>query len=126
MALHVPAQCTARLLLAHRQKQKQGRQRAGIGSRDNEEEGMRSDWALADLGMEERVKRVWCVYVCVLHAFRYRLIDCLYPQLVAPPEAVPQKELAKLLNRPLPKGLADALFTYEVFLHCLGRMTLSA
>ena len=60
MALHVLAQCTARLLLAHQQKQKQGCQRAGIGSRDSEEEGMRSDrsvyCALANLKMEERVK----------------------------------------------------------------------
>ena len=71
MALHALAQCTARLLLAHQQKQ--GRQRAGITSRDSEEEeGMRKDWsvycALADLGMEERVKGGWCV--CVLHALR--------------------------------------------------------
>ena len=63
MALHALAQCTARLLLAHQQKQ--GRQRADISSRDGEEEGMRKDWsvycALADLGMEERVKGGWCV-----------------------------------------------------------------
>ena len=115
---------------------------------------MREDWnaycVLSDLGMEERVKWGLCVYVCVLHAFSYRLIDCSFSQLsrlygvepdratwhaahiafmqvlVAPPEAVPQKEIAKLLKRPLPKGLADALFTYEGFLHCFGRMTLSA
>ena len=65
MALHALAQCTARLLLAHQQKQ--GRQRAGISSRDGEEEGMREDWsvycALADLGMEERVKGGWYVSV---------------------------------------------------------------
>ena len=65
MALHALAQCMARLLLTHqqKQKQKQGRQRAGIGSRDGEEEGMREDWsvywALADLGMEKRVKGSW-------------------------------------------------------------------
>ena len=80
MALHALVQCMAWLLLTHQQKQKQGRQRAGISSRDGEEEGMRSDWsvywALADLGMDERVKGSWCVYVCVLHALRYRLIDC--------------------------------------------------
>jgi hypothetical protein len=63
MALHALAQCTARLLLAHQQKQ--GRQWAGITSLDNEEDGMRKDWsvycALADLGMEERVKGGRCV-----------------------------------------------------------------
>ena len=81
MALNTLAQCTARPLLAHQQKQKQGHQRAGIGSRDSEEEGMGEDWsvycALADLGMEERVKGGWCVYVCVLHAFRYRMRSCM-------------------------------------------------
>ena len=53
MALRALAQCTARLLLTHQQKQKQGRQRAGIGNCDSEEEGMREDGsvycALADL-----------------------------------------------------------------------------
>jgi hypothetical protein len=74
MALHALAQCTARLLLAHQQKQ--GRQRAGSGGGgggggggEEEEEGMREDWsvycALADLGMEERVKGGWCVCICV-------------------------------------------------------------
>ncbi len=70
MALHALAQCTARLLLAHQQKQ--GRQRAGSGGGGGgeEEEGMREDWsvycALADLGMEERVKGGWCVCIYVL------------------------------------------------------------
>ena len=63
MALHALAQCMARLLLTHQQKQKQGRQRAGIGSHNGEEEGMRENWsvywALADLGMEEPVKGGW-------------------------------------------------------------------
>ena len=40
MALHALAQCTAQLLLTHQQNPKQGRQRAGIGSRDSEEEDM--------------------------------------------------------------------------------------
>jgi hypothetical protein len=77
MALHALAQCTARLLLAHQQKQ--GRQRAGISSRDSEEEGLREDWsvycALADLGMEERVKGGWCV--CVLRPARPFLRSCV-------------------------------------------------
>ena len=76
MALHAHAQCTARLLLAHQQKQ--GRQRAGISSRYSEEKSMREDWsvycALADLGVEERGKGGWYVCVCVLHALGYRLI----------------------------------------------------
>jgi hypothetical protein len=73
MALHALAQCTARLLLAHQQKQ--GRQRVGISSHDGEEEeqGMRKDWrvycTLADLGMEKRVKGGWCV--CLLLPLRY-------------------------------------------------------
>ena len=46
MALNTLAQCTARPLLAHQQKQKQGHQRAGIGSRDSEEEGMGEDWSV--------------------------------------------------------------------------------
>jgi len=43
---------------------------------------------IARLGMEERVKGGWL-----------------------------QKKLAKILKRPLPKEVADALFTYEGFLH---------
>jgi hypothetical protein len=76
MALHALAQCTARLLLAHQQKQ--GRQRAGISSRDGEEEGMREDWsvygALAELGMEERVKGGWCVCCLRLRPARPQVI----------------------------------------------------
>jgi hypothetical protein len=45
---------------------------------------------------------------------------------VAPPDTAQQKKLAKLLKQPLPKEIADALFTYEGFLHGLGRMSLSA
>ena len=45
---------------------------------------------------------------------------------VSPPDTVQQKKLAKLLKRPLPKEVADALFTYGGFLHGLGRMSLSA
>jgi len=45
---------------------------------------------------------------------------------VKPPDAALQKKLAKLLKRPLPKGVTDALFTYDGFLHGLGRMSLSA
>jgi hypothetical protein len=45
---------------------------------------------------------------------------------VEPPDTAGQKKLAKLLKRPAPKEVADALFTYEGFLHGLGRMSLSA
>jgi hypothetical protein len=73
MALHARAQCTARLLLAHQQKQ--GRQPAVA---DSEEKSMREDWSvLADLGMEERVKGGW--YVCVLRPVGYRLIVLHHP-----------------------------------------------
>jgi hypothetical protein len=44
---------------------------------------------------------------------------------VSPPDVASQKKLAKLLKRPLPKEVADALFTYDGFLHGLGRMSLS-
>ncbi len=75
MALHALAQCTARLLLAHQQRQ--GRQRAG-GSGVGEQEGTREDWsvycALADLGMEERVKGGWYVCIHTLRAIKQRLI----------------------------------------------------
>jgi len=45
---------------------------------------------------------------------------------VAPPDTVQQKKLAKLLKRSLPKKVADALFTYEWFVHGLGHMSLRA
>jgi hypothetical protein len=48
---------------------------------------------------------------------------------VEPPDTAGQKKLAKLsklLKRPLPKEVADVLFTYDGFLHGLGRMSLSA
>ena len=44
---------------------------------------------------------------------------------VLPPDLASQKKLAKLLKRPIPKDVADALFTYDGFLHGLGRMNLS-
>jgi len=128
MALHALAQCTARLLLAHQQKQ--GRQRAGISSRDSEEESLREDWsvycALADLGMEERVKGGWLHGVEPDRATWQAAHRAFTQAFVAPPDTVQQKKLAKLLKRPLPKEVTDALFTYEGFLHGLGRMSLSA
>ena len=36
-----------------------------------------------------------------------------------------KKRLAKLLKKPLPQDVADALFDYEAFLRGLGRMSLS-
>ncbi|KAN0102359.1 hypothetical protein V8E52_012024 [Russula decolorans] len=128
MALHALAQCTARLLLAHQQKQ--GRQWAGITSLDNEEDGMRKDWsvycALADLGMEERVKGGRLHDVELDRATWQAAHRAFTEAFLAPPDTVQQKKLAKLLKRPLPKEVADALFTYEGFFHGLGRMSLSA
>ena len=103
-------------------------------------------WSLADLGMGERVKGGWCVYVCVLHALRYieyALLSRLHSvepdratwqaahiaftqAFVEPPDTVQQQKLAKIIERPLPKEVKDALFKYEGFLHGLGRMNLSA
>ena len=112
--------------------------------------------ALADLGMEERVKGGW--YVCVLcpaptqiSTHRSTALVCFASLLllrlhgveldratwraayrafkqafVALSDTVRQKKLAKLLKRPLPKEFADALFTYEGFLHGIRRMRLSA
>ena len=54
-------------------------------------------------------------------AFTHAFVD-----FVDPPDTVQQKKLANLLKRPLPKEVADALFTYEGFLHGIGRMSLSA
>jgi len=127
MALHALAQCTARLLLAHQQKQ--GRQRAG-GSGVGEQEGMREDWgvycALADLGMEERVKGGWLHGVEPDRATWQAAHRAFTQAFVEPPDTAQQKKLTKLLKRPLPKEVADGLFTYDGFLHGLGRMGLSA
>jgi hypothetical protein len=51
-------------------------------------------------------------------AFRHAFME--------PPDAAWQKRLAKVLKRPPPKEVADALFMYDGFLHGLGRMSLSA
>lgn len=51
-------------------------------------------------------------------AFRHAFVE--------PPDAAWQKKLAKVLKRPPPKEVADALFMYDGFLHGLGRMSLSA
>jgi hypothetical protein len=51
---------------------------------------------------------------------------CFRQAFVEPPDAPWQKKLAKVLKRPPPKEVADALFTYNGFLHGLGRMSLSA
>ena len=110
---------------------------------------------LADLGMEERVKGSWYVCVCVLRALSgYQLIVLLLSRVLR--HCGPQgctvwsltvlrgelrtehtckhlcaryglaEKLAKLLKRPLPKEVTDALFTYEGFLHGLRHMSLSA
>ena len=45
---------------------------------------------------------------------------------VEPTDTAWQKKLAKVLSQPPPKEVTDALFTYDGFLHGLGRMSLSA
>ncbi|KAH9957510.1 hypothetical protein BC827DRAFT_1270204 [Russula dissimulans] len=118
MALHALAQCTARLLLAY-QKQ-QGRQQADGG---DEEWHVYS--ALADLGMEERAKGNW-LHGAEPDRTTWQAAHNVFVQaFVMPLDATWQKKLGKLLKRPLPKEVADALFTYDGFLHGLGRMSLN-
>ena len=133
MAFHALTQCAARLLLA---------QQAG-------DDALRDDWrvyrALAELGMEQRAQGGWCVTpshpftrVSCSHSWTKRLQGAepdramwqaahraFVQAFVLPPDSASQKKLAKLLKRPPPKDVADALFTYDGFLHGLGRMSLS-
>ncbi|KAI9507928.1 SET domain-containing protein [Russula earlei] len=124
MALHALAQCTARMLLAHQQ---QGRRR--VGRDDGDRDGMEEDWrlysALADLGMEERAQGSWMHGAEPDRATWQTAHSAFVEAFVLPPEAAWQKKLAKLLKRPTPKEVADALFTYDGFLHGLGRMSLN-
>jgi len=127
MALHALAQCTARLLLARRQ---QRRQRAGgSGSGGGESEGLGEDWhvycALADLGMEERAKGSWLQGAEPDRSTWQAAHEAFVQAFVRPPDAAWEKKLAKVLGRPPPKEVADALFTYDGFLHGLGRMSLN-
>ncbi|KAH9996410.1 SET domain-containing protein [Russula compacta] len=113
MALHALAQCAARLLLAHQQQQ--GRQRA--------------NWsvyrALADLGMEERAQGSWLHGAEPDRATWQAAHKAFVQAFVVPPDLAWEKKLARLLKRPPPKQVADALFTYDGFLHGLGRMNLN-
>jgi SET domain len=148
MALHALAQCAARLLLVHQQPAGSSRDEV-CALRDD----WRVYRAFAELGMEERAKGGWCV--CTVSplpppvlkpAYSIRLLSLSITRLhgaepdretwqvahmafvqafVLPPDLASQKKLAKLLKRPIPKDVADALFTYDGFLHGLGRMNLS-
>ncbi|KAG6911095.1 hypothetical protein DXG01_004610 [Tephrocybe rancida] len=114
MALHAFAQCTSRVLLA--------------GQRSTEEEDR--DWkvvtGLAELGLEERFKysfnssgaepdrESWKkAHTTFLHAFR------------SPRSSSDQKNLAKILKKPMNPVIDKALFEYDGFLRGLGRMSLN-
>ncbi|KAI0297053.1 hypothetical protein B0F90DRAFT_1876045 [Multifurca ochricompacta] len=104
MAIHALTQCTARLLLAAQQAN---------------EDTLRDDWsvyrALAELGMEERAQGSWLQGAEPDRA-TWQAAHKAFVQAF---------KLAKLLKRPPPKDVADALFTYDGFLHGLGRMSLN-
>ncbi|KAF8262748.1 SET domain-containing protein [Lactarius quietus] len=113
MAFHALTQCAARLLLA---------QQAG-------DDALRDDWrvyrALAELGMEERAQGGWLQGAEPDRELWQAGHRAFVQAFVLPPDPASQKKLAKLLKRPPPKDVADALFTYEGFLHGLGRMSLN-
>lgn len=113
MAFHALTQCAARLLLA---------QQAG-------EDALRDDWsvyrALAELGMEERTQGGWLQGAEPDREMWQAAHSAFVQAFVLPPDPAAQKKLAKLLKRPPPKDIADALFTYDGFLHGLGRMSLN-
>ncbi|KAH8988997.1 SET domain-containing protein [Lactarius hatsudake] len=113
MALHALTQCAARLLLA---------QQAG-------DDVLRDDWrvyrALAELGMEERAQGGWLQGAEPDRAMWQAAHRTFVQAFVLPPDPASQKKLAKLLKRPPLKDVADALFTYDGFLHGLGRMSLN-
>ncbi|KAI0252303.1 hypothetical protein BJV78DRAFT_1204339 [Lactifluus subvellereus] len=121
MALHALTQCAARLLLAQQQQTTTG----GAGS----EGALRDDWrvyrALAELGMEERARGSWLHGAEPDRATWQAAHTAFVQAFVLPPDTASQKKLAKLLKRPPPKDVADALFTYDGFLHGLGRMSLN-
>lgn len=51
----------------------------------------------------------------------------LYVQAFREPTAAgDKKKLSRLLKKPLPKEVADDIFTYDAFLWGLGRMSLSS
>ncbi|KAI9454647.1 hypothetical protein BJY52DRAFT_1283286 [Lactarius psammicola] len=113
MALHALTQCAARLLLA---------QQAG-------DDVLRDDWrvyrALAELGMEERAQGGWLQGAEPDREMWQTAHRAFVQAFVLPPDPASQKKLAKLLKRPPQKDVADALFTYDGFLHGLGRMSLN-
>ncbi|KAH9969393.1 SET domain-containing protein [Lactifluus volemus] len=120
MALHALTQSAARLLLAHRHS---------TGTSNDDEGALRDDWsvysALAELGMEERARGSWSNGAEPDRETWEAAHSAFVQAFVSPPDVASQKKLAKLLKRPLPKEVADALFTYDGFLHGLGRMSLN-
>ncbi|KAH9886713.1 SET domain-containing protein [Cubamyces lactineus] len=112
MALHALSQVTARVLLTYNQ----------------DEKAFEEDWeivrSLAQLGMEERAKGGW------LNAepdrAMWKKAHKLYVQAFHEPATETEKKrLAKLLKKPLPQNVSEALFDYDAFLRGLGRMSLN-
>ncbi|KAJ7146160.1 hypothetical protein C8R44DRAFT_756745 [Mycena epipterygia] len=121
MALHALAQCTARLLLANKEANK---------------EALEADWAVirgfAALGLEERAR----------YSFRaepdrttWKSAFALFCQAFQRPRQEgasvknltdEEKRVAAILRRPLPDEIETALFDYDAgFLRGLGRMSLN-
>ncbi|KAI0263281.1 hypothetical protein BC834DRAFT_957927 [Gloeopeniophorella convolvens] len=113
MALHALTHCAARLLLAAQ---------AGDAV-------LAEDWrvysALAELGMEERAQGSWLRGAEPDRETWEAAHKVFVRAFVAPPDAAAQKKLARLVKRPLPKEISDALFSLDGFLHGLGRMGLN-
>ncbi|OBZ74371.1 putative protein lysine methyltransferase SET5 [Grifola frondosa] len=113
MALQALAQCTARVLIAQQQ----------------DEKTFSEDWevvrALAQLGMEERVKSGWLGGAEPDRA-TWKKAHRIYVQAFQEPATEPEKKrLSKLLKKPLSKDVAHELFDYDRFLSGLGRMSLN-
>ncbi|KAF8260082.1 SET domain-containing protein [Lactarius quietus] len=106
MAFHALTQCAARLLLA---------QQAG-------DDALRDDWrvyrALAELGMEERAQGGWLQGAEPDRELWQAGHRAFVQAFVLPPDPASQKKLAKLTSQ-------TRCFTYEGFLHGLGRMSLN-
>jgi len=114
LGLHALAQCTARLLL---------------DCQSDDPMLLVDDWklvsALAVLGMEERARGSW-LSGSEPDRPTWKKAHRLYVQAFdSPATPAEQKKLMRLVRRPLPEDVRRILFTYEGFLHGLGRMGLN-